>query len=115
MFSYFIFKEFSYMVTFQELLGVDRFSVFKPINQNADLSREITSADITEAPDIKNFVSQNTFLLTTGIFFKDDQQGLIDLITELNKVPIAGLGIKTSRFLKKIDKEVIEHADALGF
>lgn len=103
------------MVTFQELLGVDRFSVFKPINQNADLTREITSADITEAPDIKSFVSQNTFLLTTGIFFKDDQQGLIDLITELNKVPIAGLGIKTSRFLKKIDKAVIEHADALGF
>ena len=95
------------MVTFQELLGVDRFSVFKPINQNADLTREITSADITEAPDIKNFVSQNTFLLTTGIFFKDDQQGLIDLITELNKVPIAGLGIKTSRFLKKIRQRSI--------
>lgn len=103
------------MVTFQELLNVDRFSVFKPLNQNADLSRVIGSADITETPDIKNYVSQNTFLLTTGIFFQNDQQGLIDLITELNNVPIAGLGIKTSRFLKEIDKKVLEHADTLGF
>ncbi|CAD2076535.1 PucR family transcriptional regulator [Phocicoccus pinnipedialis] len=103
------------MVTFQELLNVEHFSALKPLNKNADLTRVIGSADITETPDIKSYVSPNTFLLTTGIFFKDHQEGLITLIDELNKVPIAGLGIKTSRFLNSIDEKVLQHADKLKF
>lgn len=103
------------MVSIKEILSLERFSNFKLINKSADLSREVTSVDITETPDVKDYTSQDTLLLTTAMNFKDNQRSLINFINELDSVPVAALGIKLSRFLHTIDKEVIEHADKLGF
>lgn len=103
------------MVTFKKLLQVDQFSALTLLNKHADLDRVIEIVDITETPDIKDYTSKNAFLMTTAIYFKDDQSGLKKLIDELVNVPVAGLGIKTSRFLKTIDPEILEHADKYNF
>lgn len=103
------------MVSIKELLSLERFSNFKLINAQADLSREITSVDITETPDVKDYTSKDTLLLTTAMSFTDDQDMLIDFIRDLNDVPVAALGIKLSRFIHKIEPEVIEYADSIGF
>jgi hypothetical protein len=50
------------LVSIKEILSLERFSNFKLINKNADLSREVTSVDITETPDVKDYTSQNTLL-----------------------------------------------------
>ena len=56
------------------------------INKNGDLSSEVTNLDITENNDIKNFTSENSFILTTGVLFQESQAGLKRLIKDLNDI-----------------------------
>lgn len=103
------------MVTIKEILSLERFSNFKVINHKADLERTVTNVDITETPDVKDYTTEHTILLTTAMTFKNDPDGLIKFIRDLNDVPVAALGIKLSRFIHEIDQDVIEYADSLGF
>ncbi|RQM84411.1 PucR family transcriptional regulator [Staphylococcus xylosus] len=103
------------MTTLNEILSVPQFKELELINKNGDLSSEVSSLDITENNDIKHFTSQNAFILTTGVLFQENQEDLKRLIKDLHDINTAGLGIKVSRFLHEIDKEVIDFADKLGF
>lgn len=103
------------MASLEELLKLDLFSGLKLINDKGDLTRPMDSVDISDTPDIKDFTSENALLLTTGINYQEDQSGLKELIKDLNEIPIAGIGIKLSRFLKKLDDDVIEYANSLNF
>ena len=107
--------EVSTLTTLKEILSVPQFKGLELINKNGDLSSEVTNLDITENNDIKNFTSENSFILTTGVLFQESQAGLKRLIKDLNDIHTAGLGIKVSRFLHEIDPEVIAYADELGF
>lgn len=107
--------EVSILTTLKEILSVPQFKGLELINKNGDLSSEVTNLDITENNDIKNFTSENSFILTTGVLFQESQAGLKRLIKDLNDIHTAGLGIKVSRFLHEIDPEVIAYADELGF
>lgn len=97
------------------ILKNERFSKLTLINSNADLSREVSTIESTETPDIANYLAPNTFLLTTAMSYKEDQKGLCDLIVQLNDLPCAGLGIKLGRFIHELDEEVIEMANRLNF
>ena len=57
------------MTTLEEILTVPQFEGLKLINHKGDLSSEVTTLDITENDDIKNFTSEHTFILTTGELF----------------------------------------------
>ncbi|HIW38676.1 MAG TPA: PucR family transcriptional regulator ligand-binding domain-containing protein [Candidatus Jeotgalicoccus stercoravium] len=103
------------MVSIREILSLERFSNFKLINKNGNIDREVTSVDITETPDVKDYTSEHTILLTTAMNFKDDPKGLIKFIDGINEVPVAALGIKLSRFIHTLDQAVIDHADSLNF
>ncbi|GGP13105.1 PucR family transcriptional regulator [Oceanobacillus neutriphilus] len=103
------------MATLKEILSVLQFSDLTLLNDQGDLEREVRMVDITETPDIKDFTTPYSFIVTTGMNYKDDQAGLISLINELNDIQVAGLGIKLSRFLKRLDDEVIEFANKLKF
>lgn len=54
-------------------------------------------------------------ILTTAMNYQEDQDGLIQLISDLNEIQTAGLGIKVSRFLKSIDQKVIDYANSIEF
>src|SRR5699024_9792532 len=103
------------MVSIREILSLERFSNFKLINKNGNIDREVTSVDITETPDGKDYTSEHTILLTTAMNFKDDPKGLIKFIDGINEVPVAALGIKLSRFIHTLDQAFIDHADSLNF
>jgi purine catabolism regulator len=64
------------MTTLNEILSVPQFKGLKLINNNGDLSAEVTNLDITENNDIKHFTSSNSFILTTGVLFQDNQDNL---------------------------------------
>ena len=85
------------------------------LNSGADLSRTVFSADITETPDVSDYISENTLIITTGMAFQDDPEGLSGFITKLNEKPVPGMAIKLERFISQIPQSVIETADALGF
>ncbi|MEB2279527.1 PucR family transcriptional regulator ligand-binding domain-containing protein [Lysinibacillus xylanilyticus] len=103
------------MTTLKEIMSVQQFSDLTLLNDKGDLERVVEMVDITETPDIKDFTAQHSFIVTTGMCYQDNQSGLIDLIRELNDIQVAGIGIKLSRFLKKLDDEVIEFANELKF
>src|SRR5699024_9008649 len=65
--------------------------------------------------DIKHFTSPYMLILTTAMNYQEDQDGLIQLISDLNEIQTAGLGIKVSRFLKSIDQKVIDYANSIEF
>lgn len=103
------------MITIKDILKDEKFSNLNLINLQADLNREVSTIESTETPDIAYYLTPNTFLLTTGMVYKDNQEGLCDLIIQLNNLPCAALGIKLGRFIDKLDNKVIETADRLNF
>lgn len=103
------------MITMKDILEDNKFSNLKLINSKGDLSRKISTIESTETPDIASYLTPNSFLLTTGMVYKDNQEDLVNLITQLNNLPCAGLGIKLGRFLDKLEDKVIETADKLNF
>lgn len=103
------------MTRLDDILRDDKFSQLKLLNSQADLSREVATIESTETPDIVHYLGPNTLLLTTAMVYKNNQKELKDLIVKLNELPSAGLGIKLGRFIDKLDDEVIEEANRLGF
>jgi Purine catabolism regulatory protein-like family. len=87
----------------------------KVLNSNADLTRQIFSADITETPDVRDYITDNTLVITTGMAFKDNPEQLAAFIEELNAKPVPALAIKLGRFIDTLPKVVLETANALQF
>lgn len=100
-------------MTIEELMK--NFTKLKVINSNADLTRKVYTIESTETPDVSSFLPKHTLLLTTAMTYKNNQEGLCELITTLNELPCAGLAIKLGRFVNTLQPEVIATADKLGF
>lgn len=98
-----------------ELLAAKEFQKLKVLNTNADLTRELATVESTETPDVASYLPKNTLLLTTAMAYKDNPLGLCELISQLNRLPSAGLAVKLGRFLNELHPDVIATADRLGF
>ena len=102
-------------ITVKELLNLSSMKNAKILAGEKGLERNITRLNVMEVPDVINWVEEGEFLLTTAYSMKDNIEGLDQLITELNSKGVAGLGIKTKRYIKEIPKESLEKAEALQF
>ena len=103
------------IITLEKILNNQRFTQLTVINSNADLSKEVSTIESTETPDIANYLAPNALLLTTAMAFKDNQKALAELIIQLNDLSCAGLCIKIGRFIDELDDEVVETANRLNF
>lgn len=103
------------MISVSDILNDPRFSHLKLINNEANLKRRVSTIESTETPDVYNYIPVNTFLLTTAMIYKDNQDALCELIKKLNNLPISALGIKLGRFIDKLEPKVIDTANELGF
>lgn len=104
------------MTSLNDLLNLPRFSDIHLITPGlARLDLPIKSVEITETPDIEHFVTEDCFLLTTAMVFKDKQEELIPLIDSLLRSKAVGLGIKVGRFLGTLDERVVNYANQVGF
>jgi purine catabolism regulator len=77
--------------------------------------REVSSANIADSPDIANWVRPNQLLLTTAYHFKDEPEGLIPFLNQLNQNQCSGLAIKTKRYIDKLPEGLIHEANLLQF
>ncbi|WP_347565231.1 PucR family transcriptional regulator [Candidatus Enterococcus moelleringii] len=84
-------------------------------NQQADLTREVTTVGMMEAPDIIDFLVEGQLLVTTGFHFAQDIPSLIEVIKEMHQRKCAAIGIKDQRYFSTIPAEVIAVADQLQF
>lgn len=105
------------MTTLRKLLGNPTYATLTLLTdpELCDLDREIDAVEVTETPDVGNFISQNVLILTTGMYFQNQQEKLFAFIDSLIKVKSVGIGIKTSRFLKTVNPQVIAYANKKKF
>lgn len=102
-------------ITVRELLGLEVMKDSKVLAGESGLNRRITKLNVMEVPDILNWVEDGEFLLTTAYSIKDNVKKLEELIPELDKKGLAGLGIKTKRYIEDIPNHTIELANKIGF
>lgn len=102
-------------ITVEELLKLDIMNKANVLAGNKGLSNIITKVNVMEVPDILNWVEEGEFLLTTAYSMKDDISGLKDLIIHFSEKGLAGLGIKTKRYIDELPDDILKVADYLGF
>ncbi|WP_158582977.1 PucR family transcriptional regulator [Lysinibacillus yapensis] len=79
------------------------------------LTRNVQTVNISDTPDVINFLTENQLLLTTGYAFKDDPESFCELIKQMHDLNCSGLVIKISRFFRQLPIEVKLLADELAF
>ncbi|HHX30790.1 MAG TPA: PucR family transcriptional regulator [Clostridiaceae bacterium] len=79
------------------------------------LDKGVFSVNVMEVPDIVEWVRPGEFLLTTAYTFSDDIFALERLIPELHAKGVAGLGVKTQRYISEVPANAIRIANDLNF
>lgn len=98
------------MSTLKELLNLPRFSDLEVLSIHKDMERPVESIEITETPDVANFIPEHVIILTTAMVFRNGQEKLKPFLASLVKHKVAALGIKVGRFIEEIDPAVIAYA-----
>ncbi|NLJ94621.1 MAG: hypothetical protein GX326_03915, partial [Clostridiaceae bacterium] len=103
------------MATLKDLFSVSRFYdlTFFTDHSVDNLSGHVESIEISETPDIDLFIPEKIILLTTAMIFKDKQKDMPEYLDRLKAAKVAALGIKTGRFLGKLDQSVIDHGNKI--
>lgn len=103
------------MKTINNLFILDEMKDCTVLAGHRGLTRNVQFVNISDTPDIINFLDKHHLLLTTGFAFKDDVQKMCELIKEMHHLNCAGMIIKIDRFLKELPSEVKLLADDLAF
>lgn len=98
------------MSTLKELLSLPRFSDLEVLSTHKNMERPVESVEITETPDVANFIPDNAIILTTAMIFRNGQEKLKPFLASLVGHHVAALGIKVGRFIEEIDPAVVAYA-----
>lgn len=99
----------------QELFKNPPLNQAKLIAGLGGISNTVGRFGILEAPDSVNFVKPKEFLISTGYIFKDANNSQLEIIQKLKEVGASGLGVKFSRYIRKLDESVIKYANENNF
>lgn len=102
-------------ITVKELLNIESMKGAKILAGEKGLNKRVTKLNVMEVPDIIDWVEEGEFLLTTAFSIRDRLDELEELITQLNNRGLAGIGIKTKRYIDEIPRACIDKANQLGF
>ena len=101
-------------LTIERALSLDVLKNTYVIAGKEGLNNVINYVNVMEVPDVFNWASKGELIITTGYPFKDSPLELVTLITKLSEKKIAGILIKTKRFIDELPKEVLSKADELN-
>lgn len=96
-----------------EVSALPRFSDLQLLSSHSNLTQPLESVEITETPDVADFIPKNVMILTTAMIYKDDQEKLKPFIDSLKQAECTALGIKVGRFLDEISPEIVAYASAV--
>lgn len=102
-------------ITVRELLEMEVLEGAKVLAGSGGLDHRITKMNVMEVPDILDWVKPGEFLLTTAYSIKDTPERLKSLVEALSQKGLAGMGIKTRRFIQEIPPEALEASERLKF
>lgn len=77
--------------------------------------RSVRSVNVMEVPDILDWVRPGELLLTTAYPFREEPEALSTLVSELAERELAGLAIKSARYIDEIPRSMLRDADRLAF
>jgi|GEM_PF-654829 len=100
--------------TVRETLALDSCKGFRVLAGFGGLDREILTTTFIEAPDSWKWVRGGEFVLTLAYAFQQEDQ-LLGLVHELIEGGATCIGIKTSRYIKKVPQSVLDLADKSRF
>jgi len=99
----------------REILGASSLAGAKVLAGTAGLDRIVRYLNIMEVPDILPWVKPHELLLTTGYPLRDDPDGLVGLVGELDDRGLSALAIKLHRYLHEVPAAMLAEADRRGF
>ena len=102
-------------VRISEVMEIDFFEKATVLCGHGGLSNYISKVNVMEVPDIINWLKPGELLLTTAYSIKDNVLKLNDLIPKMKKIGVAGLGIKTKRYIDDLPQSVLDTANAYDF
>lgn len=103
------------MITVQDVLGRKHFDCANVVAGEKGLARIIKWVHILEIVEVKQLIQGNELVLTTGVVLKDNEQGFLTFIEQLNHLNVAGLCVELGEYIAEIPKSVIELANSLNF
>ncbi|WP_284139414.1 MULTISPECIES: PucR family transcriptional regulator [unclassified Virgibacillus] len=103
------------MKTLNDLFILDGMKECVVLAGHRGLTKNVQFVNISDTPDVINFLDKNHLLLTTCYGFANDTEKMIDLVRQMHDLNCSGLIIKKNRFLKELPDEVKLLADDLAF
>ncbi|GGJ96511.1 purine catabolism regulatory protein [Lentibacillus kapialis] len=103
------------MKTINDLFILDGMKECTVLAGHRGLTRYVESVNISDTPDVIQFLYKNHLLLTTGYGFHNDTNQFCELIREMHDLNCSGIIIKVNRFMHKIPEEAKLLADDLAF
>ncbi len=102
-------------ITMADALNLEKMKEVEVLAGEKGLDRHITKVNIMEVPDIVDWVKEGELLFTTLYSIKDDEKALKNLVPNLAKKNLAGLGIKPGRYINEIPSFMVEQAELHNF
>ncbi len=102
-------------LTIKKILEHERLEGVRLVAGKQAIDNEVHNINTIDNPESYEWFTAGDFLLTTGYVYKDDPQLQKELIQELAKMNISGLGIKIKRYWNEIPQIIIDEANRLNF
>ena len=102
-------------VTVREMLGNKYFADFKLLAGKNGQDNVIHAATVFDSPDGYKWFRGKEFVLSTGYLFVENVELFKEVIIFLSSKNVAGMGIKTTRYLNRIPDEILELGNSLDF
>ena len=101
-------------LTLAELLDDEVLAGAGLIAGRAGLGRSISAVNVMTVPDIGRWVRRDEFLLATGYPLPRDAEGQGRLLTDLDRLGLAGIGIKVDQYMPELGQPMVDVAERLG-
>ena len=102
-------------VPLEKIIDLPIFSQCEVSAGKSGLGRIVSGVNIMEVPDISEWVTSGQLLITAGYAIRDNDSAQKSLIALLAQKGLAGLCIKTKRYLEEIPSTMLTQADLYNF
>jgi PucR family transcriptional regulator, purine catabolism regulatory protein len=102
-------------ISMSEVLRVPSLRGAEVLAGASGMGRSVLLVNVMEVPDILPWVRPQEMLLTTGYPLPQEEAGLVRLIHDLADRDLAGIAIKSGRYLDSVPQAVRKAADQRGF
>lgn len=108
-------RKASYNPTIEELLALPGFEGYRVLAGEKNLSRCVESVNAMDVPDYYNWLAAGELLMSSCYAIHDDEKALSEFIPTLAAQGVAGMCIKSTRFLGEIPESMLRAAKELDF